>query len=102
MNRRTTRSSRSFLPLAFGICALVGSVAGERGLPGLIKAREQSRQLAAQVSALQAENAALRVRVDQLRNDPSAIELVARRDFGLVRRDELVVTVTAAAATTKP
>ena len=84
------------LTAAFGICVLLASIAGDHGLPGLLKARQQSRQLAAQVEALKAENAALRERVDRLRNDPSVIEQVARRDFGLARRDELVVIVSAA------
>lgn len=102
MNRRSAVPFRSFLPVALGVCVLLGSLAGERGLPGLIKAREQSRRLAADVSALKAENAALRVRADQLRNDPSAIEAVARHDFGLVRPDELVITVAYPVASTKP
>jgi len=102
MNRRPARASRSFLPVAFGACVLLGSVAGEHGLPGLLKAREQSRQLAAEVAALRTENAALRARVDELRNDPSEIERVARRDLGLARRDELVVVLTGPPAPSKP
>lgn len=90
MNRRSAVPFRSFLPVALGVCVLLGSLAGERGLPGLIKAREQSRRLAADVAALKAENAALRVRADQLRNDPSAIEAVAqhRREVVVGPQDE--------------
>jgi cell division protein FtsB len=98
MNRRSTFRSPSLLPVAFGLCVLLGSLASEHGLPGLLKAREQSRRLAAEVAALKNENAALRVRVDELTNDPSAIERIARGDFGLVRRDEVVVTVRPAAS----
>ena len=101
MNRRA-RSPRSFLPLALGIGVLLGGIAGEHGTSGLIKARAESRQLAAEVAALKAENAGLRERVDQLRHDPSAIEQVARHEFGLARRDEVVVVVSAAAASTNP
>jgi cell division protein FtsB len=102
MNRRPARASRSFLPVAFGVCVLLGSVAGQHGLPGLLKARAQSRQLAAQVAALRTKNAALRARVDELRNDPSEIERVARRDLGLARRDELVVVLTGTPGPSKP
>lgn len=101
MNRRPRNGSRSFLPVAFGVCVLLGSVAGQHGLPGLLKAREESRQLATQVAMLRTENAALRVRADQLRNDPAEIERVARHDLGLVRRDELVIVVREA-LTAKP
>lgn len=94
--------NRSFVPLAFGFCVLLASVGSEHGLPGLIKARAQSRRLAAEVAALKAENDALRVRVDQLQNDPSTIEVVARRELGLVRPDELVITVQRAEAPTQP
>lgn len=84
---------KSFLPLAMGISVLLGSIVSDHGLAGLLKARQQSRQLATEVAALKADNAVLRMRVDELKHDPAAIERVARRDFGLVRPDELVITV---------
>lgn len=102
MTRRPASRSRSWLAIACGVCVLLVSVGSEHGLPGLIKAREQARRLAADVAALQAENAALRVRIEELRNDPAVIERVARRDLGLARPDEVVVTVKPAHDSAKP
>jgi cell division protein FtsB len=55
------------------------------------QARHDARALAADITALRAENAALRSRVERLRTDPATIEGVARETLGLVRPGELLV-----------
>ena len=64
--------------------------AGERGLPALLRARQQTTLLSRQISALRAERHAPQpgARCD----DPAAIEGVARGILGLARADEIVVT----------
>jgi cell division protein FtsB len=80
------------IAVAFGIClVLFGVAAGDRGLPALLRAREQVSALSREIAALRAENARLKVRADALRSDPSAIEAVARQRLGLLRRDEILV-----------
>lgn len=81
---------------------LIASAVSDHGLAGLIKAREQARQLTADLAALKAENAALRMRIDGLRNDPAVIERVARQDLGLARPDEVVIRVKPASEPSKP
>jgi cell division protein FtsB len=77
---------------AFGFCIiLLGIFAGDRGLPAVLKARRDARELAAAISMLQAENARLRTQADQLRSDPAAIEAVARETLGFVRPGEIVL-----------
>jgi len=51
-----------------------------------------SAQMERRKEELRAENAQLKARAEALRNDPAAIEVVARETLGLARPDELVVT----------
>jgi cell division protein FtsB len=79
--------------VSFGLCVLLFTIfTGDNGLPALLRARRDMQSLAEQISALRAENAQLKARAEALRNDPSAIEVVARETLGLARPDELVVT----------
>jgi cell division protein FtsB len=79
--------------VAFGLCLLLFTIfTGDNGLPALLRARRDVQSLSRQIAALRAENARLAARAEALRNDPSAIEAVARETLGLARPDELVVT----------
>jgi cell division protein FtsB len=78
--------------VALGFCiGILNVVAEDRGLPALLKARRQAREIEAGIAALRVENAALRARAAALRHDPRAIELVAREQLGLTRAGEIVV-----------
>ena len=66
--------------------------ASERGLPALLRARQQANLLSRQISALRAENLRLKSRAQALRADRATIEAVARETLGLARADEIVVT----------
>jgi cell division protein FtsB len=77
---------------AFGICVLLFALFGDdHGVRAMVQARRDTRVLAAQLSALRAENEALRRRADSLRRDPAVIEQVARETLGFVRAGELIV-----------
>jgi cell division protein FtsB len=45
------------------------------------------------ISALRVENARLRENARRLREDPSAIEALARRELGLMRRGEILFVI---------
>lgn len=78
--------------LAFGICLLLFALFGDdHGLRATLQARREARTLAAQISTLRSENAALRQRIESLRSDPAAIEDAARETLGLTRPGEIVV-----------
>jgi cell division protein FtsB len=80
--------------LIFVICALVlGGVFGDRGFAETLKARRAFADAAAALSRMKIENAALAERARRLKEDPSAIEAVARQDLGLARRGEILVTI---------
>ena len=73
--------------VVLGVDALVG----EKGLTEKLRARRASRELMADVDRLRAENATLREQVRRLREDPAAIESVAREELGLIRPGELLI-----------
>ena len=91
---------------AFGLCiGLLSMTAGDRGLPALLRARQQAQTIAREIDTLKSENAALRRRVaalrmenallraraQSLRHDARTIEIEARETLGLARSGEVVV-----------
>jgi cell division protein FtsB len=87
--RRALNALLVFVIVVLAVDALVG----EKGLTQALRARRESRALAASVQRLRAENAALRERARRLREDSAAIESVAREDLGLIRPGEMLVVV---------
>ena len=81
------------LPIAVLVVALVGApilIFSPEGLPRL---RGLERELAAvdeENRRLEREIEELRGRVERLRDDPAAVERIARDDLGLVRQSEVV------------
>jgi len=72
---------------------VTNSLVGEQGLVAMRRARRQYDQLAATIARQRAENAKLREEAWRLKNDPSAIEEVARRELGLIRPGEKVFII---------
>jgi cell division protein FtsB len=77
--------------LVVAAAVALNSFAGERGLLKMSRTARGRRALAASVDQLRRENAILVEEARRLREDPAAIEEIARRDFGFVRRGEIVV-----------
>jgi cell division protein FtsB len=84
---RSGRLVRLFL-LFFAIVIVVDAIVGDRGLIAMRAARRQHDELAAAIARQRAENARLREEVRRLTDDPAAIEEIARRELGLIRRGE--------------
>jgi len=82
-----------WLLLFVGSLILVDGVVGDRGLLAMLRARREYDQLAATIASQRAENARLREDVRRLREDPAAIEEVARRELGLIRPGEKVFII---------
>jgi cell division protein FtsB len=75
--------------LAFVACVLViDAIVGEKGLIAMIKARQQYEALELSLEQARAENARLREDARRLREDPAAIEEIARRELGLMKPGE--------------
>ena len=90
---RIRRSHDAWLRVLLALIAaivLVDALIGEQGLSSGRLARRQFVAAGASLSALRDENERMREEVRRLREDPQAIEYVARKDLGLVRPGELV------------
>jgi len=72
---------------------VVDGIVGERGLLAMLRARHQYDELAASIARQKSENARLRDQARRLREDPSAIEEIARRELGLIKPGERVFIV---------
>jgi cell division protein FtsB len=82
---------------------VVDGLVGERGLLAILRARQEYDQLAATIASERAENARLREQARRLKDDPAAIEEVARRELGLIRPGErLFIIKDVPAPTAKP
>jgi len=90
--RRRSRVVR-YLVLAVGIVLIIDALVGDRGLIAMLKARQQFRTLEASLGRARAENAQLREQAQRLREDPDAIEEIARRELGLIRPGEKLFIV---------
>ena len=66
---------------------------GERGLVAMLRARHEYDELAASIARQRAENVRLRDEARRLRDDPAAIEEIARRELGLIKPGEKVFIV---------
>ena len=89
---RGRRVLRAFLWIGAALL-LVESIFGERGFTAMIEARRQHQALQQSLDLLRAENADLRSQARRLREDPTAIEEVARRDLGLIAPGEKVFII---------
>jgi cell division protein FtsB len=93
---RATRKRRGkgLIILLFVACVLVlNALVGEKGLLAILQARRQYRELAASLEDVRQENARLREEARRLREDPAAIEEIARRELGFIKPGEKVFTV---------
>ena len=70
---------------------LVFMVFSDRGLAELNLLKAERDRIAGHNRELVRENIGLGVEIDRLKNDPSYIESVARREFGMIGREELLV-----------
>jgi cell division protein FtsB len=72
---------------------IVDTLVGDRGLLAMLRARKAHDELTLAVARQRAENVHLREEARRLREDPAAIEEIARRDLGLIRPGEKVFIV---------
>ena len=93
--KHPTRNRRivQLLVLFVASVIVVDGLVGERGLLAMLRARHQYDELSATIARQRAENARLRDQARRLRDDPSAIEEIARRELGLIKPGERVFIV---------
>ena len=94
-NRPVGRNRRIVLCLVIFVASVfvVDGLVGDRGLLAMLRARREYDTAAATVARQRAENERLREEVRRLREDPAAIEEIARRELGLIRPGEKVFII---------
>jgi cell division protein FtsB len=75
------------------VVLVVDALVGDKGLVDTIRARRQHQALAAALAQKRQENARLRENIRRLKEDPGAIESLAREELGLIREGEVLFIV---------
>lgn len=79
--------------LAVSGVLMVNALFGEKGYLATIQARQEQHRVQRQLAALLAENEQLAEDIRRMRQDPAALEDAARRDLGLIRPGETLITL---------
>lgn len=66
------------------------TVFGERGLLRIYHLNREKRDIQQRVDSLRNDNLRLVREIDALKNDRRYLESIARKDFGLVRQNEVI------------
>ena len=91
-----TRRGRRLVRYLLGFVAailVVDAIAGEKGLLSLLKARRDFASVEQALKRARDENVQAREHARRLREDPTAIEELARRDLGLIKPDEILLII---------
>jgi cell division protein FtsB len=91
--QRLTLALERVLPLAILVMAVIGApvmIFSPEGLPRLRGLERELTQVEEETAELGREIEALRGRVQRLRDDPTAVERIARDNLGMLRQTEVV------------
>ncbi len=66
---------------------------GENSLTDLYKLKMEKDNLSKKNDALKKENLSLYREIERLKNDPSYVEDVARKELGVIGKDEMIIKV---------
>jgi cell division protein FtsB len=87
------RKALHFLLIFATIVLVVDALIGDKGLTETMRARRQYRELSGSLERLRRDNLAQREEMRRLREDPGAIEWLAREELGLNRPGEILYIV---------
>ena len=74
------------------IAMLLFSLFSDKGLSDFFTLKRERDRLAHENIRLKAENDTLYRTIERLRNDPEYIESVARKELGMIKEDEVILT----------
>ena len=86
--RRRGRRAVEYLLLGIGAVLVIDALVGDKGLLEIIKRRDEFRALEQTLVGAREENARLRDEARRLKEDPAALEEIARRELGLIKPGE--------------
>jgi cell division protein FtsB len=89
VRRRTVH----FLLIFVAFVLVVDALVGEKGLIESMRARRQHREVAASLETIRRDNVRLREEARRLKEDPGAIESLAREQLGLIRPGEVLFII---------
>jgi cell division protein FtsB len=88
IRRRRRRRAVQYLLVFLGGVLVVDALVGDNGLVQIMKKRDEQRALQQTLIRARSENARLREEARRLKEDPAAIEDIARRELGLIKPGE--------------
>lgn len=93
LNKFSSREQKllPYLGLFLAILLILWIVfAPNRGLLDLYRAQNKLEKLQAENKRLEEENKALQAEIDRLQNDPAYLEEKARKDYGMLKENEVL------------
>ena len=90
---RRGQHALQYLLVFAGCVLLVNALVGDKGLLEMMKKREEYQLLEQSLTRSRLENERLREEARRLREDPAAIEDLARRELGLIKPGERLFIV---------
>lgn len=90
------------LPLLAVLFILYFTIFGERGLLKIYHLSREKREVQSRLDLVKQENQKLVREVEALKNDRRYLESIARRDFGMVRKNEIIYQFPAKGGTEEP
>jgi len=78
------------IPILAVTFILYFTIFGERGLLRIYHLNKEMQDVQHRLEALKGENMKFMREVDALKNDRRYLESIARRDFGMVRKNEII------------
>jgi cell division protein FtsB len=91
--RRRRRHAVQYVLIFIGCVLVIDALVGDKGLLAMIKARQEFRALEQSLAGARSDNGRLREQARRLREDPDAIEDIARRELGLMKPGEKLFIV---------
>lgn len=82
-----------YVVVALGFVMIIDGLVGDGGLLDTLRARHDYAALEAYVARLKEENAGFREEARRLKEDPAAIEAIAREELGLIYPGERLFIV---------
>jgi cell division protein FtsB len=86
--RLRKRRTVQYLLVFVGGVLVIDALVGDKGLLQMMKKRDEYRALEQTLSQARTENSRLREEARRLKEDPEAIEELARRELGLIKPGE--------------
>jgi cell division protein FtsB len=90
---RRRRHAVQYLLIFVGCVLVVDALVGDKGFLAMMKVRQEYQTLEQSLATAKSANAQLREQARRLREDPDAIEDIARRELGLMKPGEKLFIV---------